>query len=125
MGYRMIAGDRDRWHGYLANVSPSEFERDYIARLPEEISGEEFLARYSGTADSVTITLHDAAGDPVRTLELSGSPAIVDDGTGPRFAYEAAWDTSRVGSGVYTFAVTARKAGAADLKTTGKAAVIR
>jgi galactokinase len=54
MGYRMIAGDNDRWQGYLANVSPSEFERDCHAHLPEEMSGEEFLQRYSETSDTVT-----------------------------------------------------------------------
>jgi galactokinase len=54
MGYRMIAGDQDLWQGYLANVSPVEFERDFVSRLPEEISGKEFLARYGGTSDSIT-----------------------------------------------------------------------
>jgi L-arabinokinase len=47
MGFRMIVGDHDRWGGYLANVTVPEFERVYMSRLPEEISGEEFLKRYS------------------------------------------------------------------------------
>jgi galactokinase len=71
MGYRMIAdiaglrveaaAERgrvkitdDRWHGYVANVTPSEFEQDYAARLPEHITGSEFLARFNGTTDAVT-----------------------------------------------------------------------
>jgi L-arabinokinase len=54
MGYRMIAGTDKSTGGYLANVSVDDFERNHASRLPEEMSGEEFLRRYSGTADSVT-----------------------------------------------------------------------
>jgi galactokinase len=69
MGYRMIAemadltveykGDciviRDpEWRGYLANISPAEFEQRFKARLPEQMRGDEFLAKYRGTTDKVT-----------------------------------------------------------------------
>jgi L-arabinokinase len=71
MGYRMIAemaglfveaaSERggvkitdDRWQGYVANVTPSEFEQNYAARLPERIAGREFLERFNGTTDTVT-----------------------------------------------------------------------
>ncbi len=33
-----------RWNGYLANLSPSEFRAEYEARLPERMSGREFLS---------------------------------------------------------------------------------
>lgn len=69
MGYRMIAElaglkvqqtgqtieiDDPRWHGYLANLSPLQFEQQFAPHLPERISGAEFLARYQGTNDTVT-----------------------------------------------------------------------
>lgn len=69
MGYRIIAGeagfsvtqrahtvviDDPCWHGYLANLRPDEFEERFARRLPETLKGEEFLARYGGTTDSVT-----------------------------------------------------------------------
>ena len=70
MGYRIIAEmaglkvsdtsgkpaqiDDPRWGGYLANITPSEFERHYAAHLPERIEGAEFLSRYKGTTDEVT-----------------------------------------------------------------------
>jgi galactokinase len=71
MGYRMIvemagmkvnAGapggaaqvDDPRWGGYLANITPSEFEQHYAAQLPERIEGAEFLSRYKGTTDTIT-----------------------------------------------------------------------
>jgi L-arabinokinase len=71
MGYRIIAEmaglkvnvsaagapaqiDDSLWGGYLANVTPSEFEQHYAAQLPERIEGSEFLSRYKDTTDTVT-----------------------------------------------------------------------
>src|SRR5206468_2943682 len=48
-----VAVDDPRWHGYLANLSPSEFER-LASHLPERIGGGAYLARSAGTTDSVT-----------------------------------------------------------------------
>lgn len=71
IGYRMIAAqmglktsqatpgqpvkiDDPTWHGYLANLAPSEFEQAYAAALPQHIAGDEFLAHYTNTTDPVT-----------------------------------------------------------------------
>ena len=71
MGYRMIAEiagleihegsqagtvriDDQHWHGYLASLSPKEFQRAYASHLPEHIDGAEFLSRFHGTTDCVT-----------------------------------------------------------------------
>lgn len=69
MGYRIIAElaglpvhrdggaltiDDTRWNGFLANVTPSEWESTYRDQVPLEIPGAEFLARYGGTTDRVT-----------------------------------------------------------------------
>jgi len=70
MGYRVLADlaglpvragvreghirvDDERWHGYLANVEPGEFEQR-AGHIPERIQGADFLARYGGTTDLVT-----------------------------------------------------------------------
>jgi galactokinase len=42
------------WDGYLANVTPAEFEQLYASHLPDQISGEAFLQAYTSTTDSVT-----------------------------------------------------------------------
>ena len=44
--------DDPRWHGYLANLSPSEFY-GYATLLPERMRGAEFLSIYTGTTDTV------------------------------------------------------------------------
>jgi galactokinase len=71
IGYRIIAeiaglkanvgapGETTRiddplWGGYLANITPSEFEQHYAPLLPERIEGAEFLSRYKGMTDTVT-----------------------------------------------------------------------
>jgi L-arabinokinase len=52
MGLRIIGVPRVG--NYLARLEPSEFEQYYAPRLPERMTGSEFLARYDGTADTVT-----------------------------------------------------------------------
>ena len=42
------------WNGYLANISPDEFEKEFSPHLPEQISGADFLSRYYGMTDTVT-----------------------------------------------------------------------
>src|SRR5262249_26294954 len=56
--------DDPRWHGYLANIAPSEWEQRYRDRVPETLGGAAFLERYSGTTDSVTQV------DPARTYAV-------------------------------------------------------
>lgn len=84
MGYRIIAeqvglatvveGERVRiddpvWRGYLANIGPLEFETRFLPRLPETMSGAEFLARYGGTTDTVT-RVEAGRSYPVRQATL-------------------------------------------------------
>jgi L-arabinokinase len=80
MGYRMIAAlaglgvaegeggvrvEDPRWGGYLANIDPAEFERDFAPHLPERMRGEEFLRLYGGITDRVT-SVNPALEYPVR-----------------------------------------------------------
>jgi galactokinase len=71
MGYRMIAEiaglqasetgktglvkvDDPKWNGYLANVTPAEFDQYFASHLPDRLAGDEFLKRYGGITDPVT-----------------------------------------------------------------------
>ena len=69
MGYRIIAElagfkatqsgaqvviDDPLWGGYLANLTPSEYEERFATHMPESLSGEEFIVLYGGTTDHVT-----------------------------------------------------------------------
>jgi galactokinase len=63
MGHRILS-TKANIGPYLANVSPSDFEREFVSLLPEEISGAEFLSRYGETFDPVTRV------DPGRTYKV-------------------------------------------------------
>jgi L-arabinokinase len=54
MGLRILNAHAAMPLDYLANVAPSSFERELVGWLPDELSGGEFLARYSQTSDTVT-----------------------------------------------------------------------
>ena len=54
MGLRILSGHAGLPLDYLANIAPVEFERELRSRLPEEVSGDDFLTRYGGTTDTVT-----------------------------------------------------------------------
>jgi len=73
MGYRMIAEaaglavrqvadgvveiNDPEWHGYLANITPTEFERRFATKLPRAMTGKEFLTKFHGITDTVTRVL--------------------------------------------------------------------
>jgi L-arabinokinase len=54
MGLKILSEHGAAPVDYLANINPSEFERESCRLLPEEITGADFIARYGGTADTVT-----------------------------------------------------------------------
>ncbi len=54
IGEGLVEIDDARWHGYLANVLPMEYEREFSSKLPTEISGKKFIENYEGTTDRVT-----------------------------------------------------------------------
>lgn len=54
MGLRILSERVAVPGNYLANLGVDEFERDLLPLLPDEISGDDFIARFGGTADRVT-----------------------------------------------------------------------
>ena len=54
MGLRILSEHAGTPRDCLANITPAEFEREFVHCLPEEMSGDDFLARYHHTADTVT-----------------------------------------------------------------------
>jgi L-arabinokinase len=54
IGNWQLAIEDARFRGYLANISPSEWETHFREHVPHQISGAEFLSRYKGFTDSVT-----------------------------------------------------------------------
>ncbi|HEY2962554.1 MAG TPA: galactokinase family protein [Pyrinomonadaceae bacterium] len=55
MGLRIITElGRSDPRGYLANITPDEFDKNFATHLPHQMAGEGFLKRYGRFIDSVT-----------------------------------------------------------------------
>jgi len=59
MGLRILGEHAHVPGGYLANLSREQFEQELARQLPEEMAGDDFLARYRGTRDTATSVAPD------------------------------------------------------------------
>ncbi|MFA6580162.1 MAG: hypothetical protein WCU88_13940, partial [Elusimicrobiota bacterium] len=80
-----------------------------------------------GLADSLEIHVYDLAGRKVHSSSDFMDRGAFDDGNGggARYTYDHVWDVSGVGSGVYVYVITARKAGQPDVRASGRVGVIK
>ncbi len=80
-----------------------------------------------GLADSVEVRVYDLSGRKVHASSSFNNLGAFDDGNGlgPQFTYDHVWDVSGIGSGVYRYVVTAKKAGQTDIAKSGKVAVVK
>jgi len=95
--------------------------------FPNPVHGGAVTLRIQpGLADTVSVRVYDVSGRKVH--DSSGfSLSTLDDGNGlgAQFTYDHVWDVSGVGSGVYTYVITATKAGQADIHKTGRIGVAK
>lgn len=70
-----------------------------------------------GAADGLEVRVYDASGRHVHS-----SSDFRDRGA---LTYEHVWDVSGVGSGVYAYVVTARKAGRSEIRKSGKVGIVK
>jgi len=80
-----------------------------------------------GSVDSIEVRVYDLSGRKIHSSSDFRFRGAFDDGNGKgaQNTYDHAWDISGVGSGVYTFVMTARKTGQSDIRKTGKVGVIK
>jgi galactokinase len=77
MGHRILdLANEDSSGGYLANLTPVEFDAEVLSLLPDQMTGAEFLARYSGTNDAAT-TVHPSHTYSVR--QATAHPVFEND----------------------------------------------
>lgn len=111
-----------------AAVAPAEFRLVDVYPFPNPARRSQTVTIRSqvGLADDVAIRIYDISGRLVHSGSVS-SAQIIDDGNGKgsQYTYDYVWDTGGAGSGVYLFAVTAKKAGSSPIQKTGKVGVIK
>ncbi|MBD3321728.1 MAG: GHMP kinase [Chitinivibrionales bacterium] len=54
-GNGMVEIDDTIWNGYLANITPAQWESHYRESVPEQISGADFLKTCDGITDPVSV----------------------------------------------------------------------
>jgi hypothetical protein len=88
-------------------------------------SGGVTLRIQPGQADSVSVRVYDISGRKVHESSDFTVNTGLDDGNGlgAQYTYDHVWDISGVGSGVYTYVITAKKSGQADIHKTGRVGV--
>ena len=98
----------------------------YVFPNPVRGTNQVTIRIQPGLADSVEVHVYDVSGRKVHSSEVFNLNQIDDgNGLGTQYTYDHVWDVSGVGSGVYTYVITARKAGQGDLHKTGKLGVVR
>ncbi|MDO8589356.1 MAG: T9SS type A sorting domain-containing protein [Armatimonadota bacterium] len=113
--------------GVAAAETALGFKAAYVFPNPVRGQNTVTIRVQPGQADSVEVRIYDLSGRRVHAPSSFNNLGAFDDGNGlgPQFTYDHVWDVSGVGSGVYTYAVTAKKAGQADIVKSGKLAVVK
>lgn len=113
---------------YPAAAAPAAFTLVDVYAFPNPSRNNHVVTIRAqvGLADDVSVHIYDISGRLVNSGSVS-APQVLDDGNGKgsQYTYDYVWDTSGAGSGVYMFAVTAKKAGASPIRKTGKVGVIK
>jgi hypothetical protein len=113
-------------HGIGVAAADATFGLKAAYAFPNPVhSGAVRIRIQPGLADSVSVRIYDLSGRKVHdSSNFTLSPALDDqNGLGPQYTYDHDWDITGVGSGVYTFVITAKKAGQSDIHKTGKIGV--
>jgi len=99
----------------------------YAFPSPSRHSAPVTIRVQPGLADSVTVRVYDLSGRKVHESSNFTNRGGVDDGNGfgSQLTFDHVWDVGGIGSGVYNFVVTGRKAGSGDITATGKIGVIK
>ncbi len=99
----------------------------YAFPNPARGGGAVIIRVQPGSADSVSVRVYDLVGRLVHESPNFRNRGSFDDGngSGPQSTFEYAWSSSGVAEGVYSYIVTARKLGSADIGKTGKIVVLQ
>lgn len=125
--YRIFGGGSAASAPAMANDPSFAVKAAYAFPNPSRHSAPVAIRIQPGLADSVSVRVYDLAGRLVHESSDFRNRGGFDDGNGfgSQFTFDHNWDVSGVASGVYNFVVTGRKAGASDIKATGKVGVIK
>jgi len=119
-----VLGSTGTGYGVLAADASFGLKAAYAFPNPVH-AGAVTIRIQPGLADSVSVRVYDISSRKIHeSSDFTLNPSLDDgNGLGVQYTYDHAWDASGVGSGVYTYVITAKKAGQADIHKTGRVGV--
>lgn len=111
----------------IAAIDDFGLRDGYVFPNPSRNGSAVTFRMQPGSADSLEVRVYDLAGRKVHSSSDFRFRGALDDGNGKgaQITYDHVWDVSGIGSGVYTFVMTARKAGQPDIRKTGKIGIVK
>ncbi|MEQ1917804.1 MAG: Ig-like domain-containing protein [Elusimicrobiota bacterium] len=111
----------------VAAIDDFGFRDGYAFPNPSRGGSAVTFRMQPGSADSIEVRVYDLSGRKIHSSSDFRFLGAFDDGNGKgaQDTYDHVWDVSGVGSGVYTFVMTARKTGQSDIRKSGKVGVIK
>ncbi|MBI5243218.1 MAG: hypothetical protein HY922_05950 [Elusimicrobia bacterium] len=123
--YQVLASSRGTEAAAQPTADPAFTLRDlYVFPNPARAGAKPVVHLAVGKADQVIIKIYNVAGQQVHEASIDRAPHVLDDGSGPKYAYEYTWE-GHIPSGVYFYSIEATKNGYASIRGTGKLAVVR
>ncbi len=124
--YQVLASSAS---GSPAGAAPADFSLRAAYAFPNPVRGAGVVTFriQPGLADSVSVRVYDLSGRKIHDSSDFTLRSDYDDGNGlgPQDTYDHAWSVSGVASGVYLYVITATKSGSADIRQSGRVAVIK
>lgn len=113
--------------GTLAAIDDFSIRDAYAFPNPSRNGSAVDLRIQPGLADSIEVRVYDVSGRKVHASSDFRFLGPIDDGNGKGIqnTYDHVWDVSGVASGIYTYVITAKRTGQADIRKTGKIGVIK
>jgi len=123
-----VLGSTDGTAGITVAAADASFGLKAAYAFPNPAhAGAVTIRIQPGLADSVSVRVYDLSGRKVHeSADFTLNPALDDgNGLGVQYTYDHVWDISGVGSGVYTYVITAKHACNSDIHKTGKVGIAK
>jgi hypothetical protein len=111
--------------GVAASIDVFGLRTAYVFPNPVRGTRQATIRIEPGLADSVEVHVYDVTGRHVHSSSDFRLTVGPDPVLGTQDIYDHVWDISGVGSGVYTYVITAKKSGSADIHVSGKIGVVK
>ena len=109
---------------YYSQQSTTELPSVYVFPNPVRRNDQPTFHIEAGSGESAEINVYNAAGQLLHQQTVAGPPSVITRAQITAAAYEATWNASQIGSGVYFYVVKVHRRDRTDVAK-GQFAIIR